>query len=138
KADCTLRAGPYMRVSLTASPPVVCTQRVCFPRAHNGLPHVAHLGRSSSASSLQFSLSSICTTSWTSCARTCFSCSSIAASISAHVAFGCSFLHWLIPSISRSPALTCCICSLRCRVFFFAFICLSYCFPLVYHLLALC
>jgi hypothetical protein len=28
------------------------------------------------------------------------------ASISAHVAFGCSFLHWVIPSTSRSPALT--------------------------------
>ena len=37
--------------------------RVCFPRAHSGLPHVAHLGRSSSGPSLQSSLSPTCTTS---------------------------------------------------------------------------
>ena len=77
---------PYMRVSLTASPPLVCIQRVCFPRAHSGLPQVAHLGRSSSGTSLHSSLSPTCTTSWISCARTWLICSSIAASISAHVA----------------------------------------------------
>src|SRR5436305_13391796 len=35
----TPQAGqvPYVRVSFTASPPVVWIQRVCSPRAHNGL-----------------------------------------------------------------------------------------------------
>src|SRR2546421_9863778 len=96
-------------------------KRVCSPRAHSGLPHVAHLGRSSSGCWLQSSLSPICTRSWITCARNWFICSSTAASISAHVALGCSFLHWVIPSTSCSPALTCCICSLRCRLFFLAF-----------------
>src|SRR5262249_6090720 len=30
----------------------------------------------------------------------------------------CSLRHWVIPSTSRRPALTCRICSLRCRLFF--------------------
>jgi hypothetical protein len=41
-----------MRVSLTASPPIVWMKRVCSPRANNGLPHVAHFGRSSTAASI--------------------------------------------------------------------------------------
>src|SRR5205807_9011602 len=106
-------------------------QRVCFPRAHSGLPQVAHLGRSSSGIALHSSLSPTCTTSWISCARTWLICLSISASISAHVAFGCSLRHCVIPSTSRNPALTCSICSLRCRVFFFAFILLSL-FPPVF------
>src|SRR6266446_6685572 len=88
-------------------------KRVCSPRATNGLPHVAHFGRSSSGFWLHSSVSPICTSSWISCARNWLICSSTAASISAHVACGCSFLHWVIPSTSRSPALTCCICPTR-------------------------
>src|SRR6266852_503333 len=115
------RQVPYVRVNLTASPPVVCRKRVCSPRANNGLPHVAHFGRSSSGFWLHFSVSPICTTSWISCARNWFIRSSTAASISAHVAFGCSLRHWVIPNTSRNPALTCCICGLRSRLFFLAF-----------------
>src|SRR5437870_12857739 len=92
-----------------------------------------HLERSSSGISLHSALSPICTTSWISCARNWFIRSSTAASISAHVAFGCSFRHCVIPSTSRSPLLTCCICSLRSRVFFFAFMLssLSWFFPCI-------
>src|SRR5438270_8332193 len=96
-------------------------ERLCSPRAESGSPQVAHFGRSPGGILRQSSLSPICTSSWSSWARTWFICSSTAASISAHVACGCSFLHWVIPSTSRSPALTCWICSLRCRLFFFAF-----------------
>src|SRR5207245_2495829 len=73
-------------------------------------------------------------------ARNWLICSSTAASISAQVARGCALRHWVIPSTSRSPALTCCICSLRCRVFFLAFMLssLSSFFPLVYHLPSPC
>src|SRR5205807_1525969 len=43
---------------------------------------------------------------------------------------------WVIPSTSCNPALTCCICSLRSRLFFLAFMLssLSWFFPLFYHL----
>src|SRR5229473_6446402 len=107
------RQVPYVRVNLTASPPVVWMKRVCSPRANNGLPHVAHLGRSASGFWLHSSVSPSCTSSWISWARNWLICSSTAASISAHVACGCSFLHWVIPRTSRSPALTCCICPTR-------------------------
>src|SRR5205085_4400658 len=80
---------------------------------HSGSPQVAHCGRSSAGILLQSSLSPICTRSSSSWARTWCICSSTAASISAHVALGCSFLHSVIPSRSRSPALTCWICSTR-------------------------
>src|SRR5438270_8373912 len=115
-------------------------KRVCSPRAHSGLPHVAHLGRSSGGFWLQSSPSPSSTRSWSTWARNWLICSSTAASISAHVARGCAFLHAVMPSTSRSPALTCCICSLRCRVFFLAFILssLSSFFLLVYHLPSLC
>src|SRR5258708_6377363 len=56
------------------------------------------------------------TRSSSSCARNGLICSSTAASISAHVAFGCSLRHWVIPSTSLRPALTRCICSL-CMTF---------------------
>src|SRR5260221_3131392 len=81
-------------------------KRVCSPRATKGLPHVAHLGRSSSGFWLPSSVPPICTTSWISCARNWLIRSSTAASISAHVACGCSLRHWVIPNTSRSPALT--------------------------------
>src|SRR5713101_6971028 len=103
-------------------------KRVCSPRANNGLPHVAHLGRSASGFWLHSSVSPSCTSSWISWARNWLICSSTAASISAHVACGCSFLHCVIPSTSRSPALTCCICGLRSRLFFLVFM-LSSLFP---------
>src|SRR5205085_10776579 len=89
---------------------------------HSGLPQVVHLGRSSGGFWLQSSASPICTTSWLNCARSWFICSSTSASVSAHVACGCSFPHCVIPSTSRSPALTCCICGLRSRLFFLPFI----------------
>src|SRR5258708_33691320 len=110
-------------------------KRVCSPRATNGLPHVAHFGRSPSGFWLPSSVSPICTTSWISWARNWLIRSSTAASISAHVALGCSLRHWVIPSTSRSPALTCCICSLRSRLFFLAFMLssLSWFFPVFYH-----
>src|SRR5437868_11469559 len=88
-------------------------KRVCSPRAHSGLPHVAHLGRSSGGFWLQSSPSPSSTKSWSTCARNWLICSSTAASISAHIACGCSLRHWVIPSTSRSPALTWCICSTR-------------------------
>src|SRR5436305_1389256 len=116
-------------------------ERLCSPRAQSGSPQVAHLGRSPGGIFRQSSLSPICTSSWSSWARTWLICSSTTASISAHVACGCSFLHWVIPSTSRSPALTCCICSLRCRLLFLAFILCSRSsqfFPLVYHLPLVC
>src|SRR5437588_6449625 len=115
-------------------------ERLCSPRAQSGSPQVAHFGRSPDGIFRQSSLSPICTSSWISWARTWFICSSTAASISAHVACGCSFLHCVIPSTSRSPALTCCICSLRCRLFFFSFMLssLSWFFPVFYHLPPLC
>ncbi len=75
-----------MRVSFTASPPVVWIQRVCSPRAHSGSPQVAHLGRSAPGFWLQSSVSPIWTTSWINCARSWLIRSSTAASISAHVA----------------------------------------------------
>src|SRR5258706_4631519 len=111
-------------------------ERVCSPRAHNGLPHVAHVGRSSRGRSLQSSPCPILPKSSSSCARNGLICASTAASISAQVACGCSLRHWLIPSTSLSPALTCCICSLRRRLFFLAFMLsfLSSFFLLVYHL----
>src|SRR6266849_4542966 len=60
---------PYVRVSLTASHPLVCSHRVCSPRANSGLPQVAHLGRSAAGFWLHSSVSPICTTSWINCAR---------------------------------------------------------------------
>src|SRR5439155_24279615 len=78
--------------------------------AYSDLLHVAHLGRPSVGFWLQSSSSPSSTTSWISCARNWLICSSTIASISAHVACGCSFLHWVIPSTSCSPALTYCIC----------------------------
>src|SRR5437588_8349353 len=116
-------------------------ERVCSPRAESDSPQVAHVGRSPEGIFRQSSLSPICTKSWSSWTRTWFICSSTAASISAHVAFGCSFRHWVIPSRSPSAALTCCICSLRCRLFFLAFMLSSLSprfFLLVYHLPPFC
>src|SRR5579884_3777125 len=95
--------------------------RLCSPRCHSALPHVAHCGGSCSLCWLHDSTSPICIRSCSICARTWFICSSTAASISAHVALGCSFLHCVIPSRSPMAALTCWICSLRCRRFFFSF-----------------
>ena len=104
---------------------------MCSPRAHNGLSHVAHVGRSSGERSLQSSLCPMPTRSSSSCARNRWICSSTAASISAHIALGCSLRHWVIPSTSRRPALTRRICSLRALLFFLAFLLsfLSSCFP---------
>src|SRR5437868_10371547 len=112
-------------------------KRVCSPRAHSGLPHVAHLGRSSGGFWLQSSPSPSSTKSWSTCARNWLICSSTAASISAHVACGCSLRHWVIPSTSRSPALTCCICSTRLPFVllgFHALASLLIVFPVFYHL----
>jgi hypothetical protein len=94
-----------------------------FHQSRSRLAHgqVAHLGRSPSGFWLQASVSPICTTSWSTCARNWFIRSSTAASNSAHVAFGCAFRHRMIPNTSCSPALTCCIWVLRSRLFFWAF-----------------
>src|SRR5713226_10238811 len=116
-------------------------KRVCSPRANNGLPHVAHLGRSASGFWLHSSVSPSCTSSWISWARNWLICSSTAASISAHVACGCSFLHWVIPRTSRSPALTCCICPTRlpCVLLgFHALVSLLLFFLVFYHLPPVC
>src|SRR5260221_53351 len=112
------RQVPYVRVSFTASPPFVWMKRVCSPRAESGLSQVAHLGPSSSGCWLHSSVSPLCTTSWINCARSWFIRSSTAASISAHVACGCSLRHSVIPSTPRIPSLTYCICGLHSRFFF--------------------
>jgi hypothetical protein len=67
----TPQAGqvPYVRVTFTASPLVVWMKRVCSPRAHSGLPHVAHPGRSSCGFWLQSLPSLSRTKSSMSCAR---------------------------------------------------------------------
>jgi hypothetical protein len=130
-----------VRVNLTASPPLVCNQRVCSPRPTKGLPHVAHFGRSSSSRWLHSSVSPMCTTSWISCARNWFIRSSTAASISAHVACGCSLRHWVIPRTSRNPALTR-LASLDCVPVCSSWLSCSRLspglFPLVYHLPPVC
>ncbi len=103
----------YVRVSLTASPPVVWIQRLCAPHAARGAPQRSHLGRSPSPSSpIPRSRPSAPSPRSSAPALGCSVHPPLLRALPTSLIW-CSLRQCVIPSTSCSPALTCRSCSLR-------------------------